>query len=51
MNHNIPSWGDLLSMQSQNFAEAAPDSVAPDRATQRLFDAPAEPADFEAIGT
>jgi hypothetical protein len=51
MNHNIPSWGDLLSVQSQHFAEASPDSVAPDRVTQRLFDAPAEPTVFEAIGT
>jgi hypothetical protein len=51
MNHNIPSGGNLLSVQSKNFAKAAPDSVAPDRVTQRLFNAPAKPADFEAIGT
>jgi hypothetical protein len=38
-------------VQSYYFAEASPDSVAPDRVTQRLFYAPAEPAAFEAIGT
>jgi hypothetical protein len=37
-------------MQSQNFTQAPPDSVAPDRVSQRLFDAPSEPAHFEAIG-
>ncbi|MGC2733134.1 MAG: hypothetical protein WA212_04485 [Candidatus Acidiferrales bacterium] len=51
MNHNIPSWGNLLSVQSQYFAEASPDSVAPDRVPQRLFYAPAESAACEAIGT
>jgi hypothetical protein len=37
-------------MQSQNFTQAPPDSVAPDRVSQRLFYAPSKPADFEAIG-
>ena len=50
MNHDVPSRGDLLSVQSKNFAEPAADAVAPDRAAQRLFDAPAEPAEIEAIG-
>ena len=50
VNHNVPSRGNLLSVQPQNFAEPAPDAIAPDRGAQRLFDAPAEPADVEAIG-
>jgi len=36
-------------MHSQNFAESAADAVAPDRGAQRLFDAPAEAAEIEAI--
>jgi len=50
MNDDVPSRSDLLSVQSYNFAEPAADAVAPDRAAQRLFDAPAEPAEIEAIG-
>jgi hypothetical protein len=50
MYDNVPSRSDLLSVQPQYFAGAAPDAVAPDRAAQRLLDAPAEPADVEAIG-
>ena len=50
MNHNVPSRGDLLSVQSYGFAQPAPDAIALHRASQRLFDAPAEPADAEAIG-
>jgi hypothetical protein len=37
-------------VQPENFAEPAPDAIAADRAAQRLFDAPAEPAETEAIG-
>jgi len=37
-------------MQPYNLAEPAPDAVAPDRAAQRLLDAPAEPAELQAIG-
>ena len=50
MNHDVPSRGNLLSVQSQNFAQPAPDAVAPDRAAQRFLDAPAKPAEIEAIG-
>jgi hypothetical protein len=49
MNHDVPSWGNLLSMQSDYFAEPAPDAVTSNSAAQCLFDAPAEPADAEAI--
>jgi hypothetical protein len=38
-------------MQPYDFADAAPYAVTPNRAAQRLFDAPAEPADVEAIGS
>jgi len=51
MNHNVPSRGNLLSMQPYDFADAAPYAVALHRAAQRLLDAPAEPADVEAIGS
>jgi len=37
-------------MQSNNFAKAAPNAIAPDGVTQCLFDAPAEPTDVEVIG-
>jgi hypothetical protein len=37
-------------VQPQNFAEPPPNAIAPDRIAQRLFDAPAKPADVEAIG-
>ena len=50
MNHDVPSRGNLLSMQSHNFAQPAPDAIAPHRGAQRLLDAPAEPAEIEAIG-
>ena len=50
VNYDVPSGGNLLSVQPQNFAEPPPNAIAPDRGAQRLFDAPAEPADVEAIG-
>ena len=50
MNHHVPSRGNLLSVQSHNFAQPPPDAIAPHRPAQRLLDAPAEPAAFEAIG-
>ena len=50
VNHNIPSWGNLLSMQPYNFPYPAPDAVAPHRGSQRLFDAPAEAADALTVG-
>jgi hypothetical protein len=37
-------------MQPYNFAEPAANAVAPDSAAQRLLDAPAEPAEIQAIG-
>jgi len=50
VNYDVPSGSNLLSVQPQNFAEPPPNAIAPDRGAQRLFDAPAEPADVEAIG-
>jgi hypothetical protein len=50
VNYYVPSWGNLLSVQPQNFAEPAPDTIAPHRSAQRLLDAPAEPAEIQAIG-
>src|ERR1700722_14173466 len=50
VNYDVPSGGNLLSVQPQNFAEPPPNAIAPDRGAQRLFNAPAEPADVEAIG-
>jgi len=37
-------------VQPDDFAQPAPDAIPPDRAAQRLLDAPAEPAEIEAIG-
>lgn len=37
-------------MQSYNFTEPAADAIPLHGASQRLFDAPAETTDFEAIG-
>ena len=51
MYHDVPSQFDLLTVQSQNFAQSAPDSVAPHGSAQRFFDAPPESADVEAIGS
>ncbi len=50
MNYDVPSRGNLLSVQPENLAEPAADAVAPDSAAQRLFDAPAKAAESEAIG-
>jgi len=50
MNYNVPSRGNLLSVQPENLAEPAANAVAPDRVAQRLFDAPAKAAESEAIG-
>jgi len=50
MNHDVPSRSNLPSVQPYNLAEPAANSVAPDSAAQRLLDAPAEPAEIQAIG-
>jgi hypothetical protein len=50
MNYDVPSWGNLLSVQPENLAEPAANAVAPDSAAQRLFNAPTETAESEAIG-
>jgi hypothetical protein len=50
MNHNVPSRSNLLAVQPHDFADSPPDAVPLHRAAQRLFDAPAEPADAEPIG-
>jgi hypothetical protein len=50
MNHNVPSWRNLLSVQSYDFADSATDAVALYRAPQRFLDAPTKPAFIEAIG-
>lgn len=46
---NVPSLCDFPSMQSQNFPQPSPDSVATYRISQRLFDAPSEPRGWEFI--
>ena len=51
MNYNVPSRSNLLSMQSYNFPQPAPDAVATHCSSQALFDAPAEPAEIEMIRT
>ncbi|HTA52999.1 MAG TPA: hypothetical protein VK757_09435, partial [Candidatus Acidoferrum sp.] len=37
-------------MKPENLAQPSPDAVTPDGTAQRLLDAPAEPAQLEAIG-
>jgi hypothetical protein len=50
MNHYVPSWRNLLSVQSYDFADSPANAVAFYRAPQRFLDAPSEPAFIEAIG-
>jgi hypothetical protein len=50
MNHYVPSWRNLLSVQSYDFADSPADAIALYRAPQRFLDAPSEPAFIEAIG-
>jgi len=49
MNDDIPSRGNLLSVEPHNLAKPAPDTIAPDCAAQRLLDAPTEAAVSETI--
>jgi hypothetical protein len=50
MNHYVPSWRNLLSVQSYDFADSPADAVALYRAPQRFLYAPSKPAFIEAIG-
>lgn len=50
MNDNVPSWSDLLPVQSYDFAQTTPNPVPLHRVSQRPLDAPAEPADGELVG-
>jgi hypothetical protein len=50
VNHNVPSWSNLLSVQPNNFPETPPDAIARHGGAQRLFDAPSEAADAQTIG-
>jgi len=49
MNDDIPSRGNLLSLEPHDLAKSASDTIAPDCAAQRLLDAPTEAAVSEAI--
>jgi len=51
MNDDIPSRGNLLSVEPYDLTKSAPDTIAADCAAQRLLDAPTEAAVSEAIGT
>jgi hypothetical protein len=50
MNDDIPSRGNLLSVEPHDLAKPAPDTIAPDCAAQRLLHAPPEAAVSKAIG-
>jgi len=50
MNYDVPSRGDLRTIPPQDFADAAADSIANHRASQRLLDTDAKPAPRPAIG-
>jgi hypothetical protein len=50
MNHDVPSWCDLLAMQAQNFADAPANTIAFYRAALSAFHAQAEAGDVASIG-
>lgn len=50
MNHDIPSWCDLLAMQAQNFPDAPANAIAFYRAALSAFHAQAEARDAASIG-
>jgi len=50
MNYDVPSRSDLLSVQPNDFAQPSANAIAPHGAAQSLLDAPAEPAELQAIG-
>ena len=50
MNDYVPSRGDLLLVQPNDFTNAAPDAISPHRSAQCFLDAPSEPAEVQAIG-
>ena len=44
MNDDVPSRGNLLPVQPNDFAQTAPDSIAHNRTTESLLDAETKPA-------
>ena len=50
MNDDVPSWGDLRIIPPKDFADAAADSIAYHRASQRFLHAGTEAAPQPAIG-
>ncbi len=50
MYDDVPSWCNLLAMQSQYFADSSADPVACYRDAERLLDAQAKPADVASVG-
>lgn len=50
MNYNVPSRGNLLAMQPQNFSHAPANAVAHDGGTELALYAQTEPAHIAAIG-
>ena len=50
MNHDIPSWCDLLAMQAQNFPDAPANAIAFYRPALSAFHAQAEAGDVASIG-
>jgi hypothetical protein len=51
MNYDVPSRGDLRTIPPEDFADAAANSIADYRASQRFLDADAETASWPAIAT
>jgi hypothetical protein len=50
MNYDVPSRGDLRIITPKDFSDAAADSIADHRASERFLDADAETASQPAIG-
>ncbi len=50
MNYDVPSWGDLRTVAPDDFSNAAADSIACHRVSQRFLHADAEAAARPAIG-